>query len=79
VGVDERWAQPVRRVRLREATKKAESVMQDDPTYDICHQRKKGFRVYVRRDLRDRIHVVTPSTLNAWVIGGAKPATSKGL
>lgn len=41
-----------------------------DPTFDMAIDRKtKKMRVYIRRDLRDKVKVVTPATINAWVLG----------
>ena len=51
--------------------------MNDDerePCFDFILQRKKPLRLIVRRDMRERIHVVKGNTLNDWLING-KPKT----
>ena len=41
----------------------------NEPAFDFILQRRKPLRLIVRRDLRDRIVVVRPSTLDAWLLG----------
>ena len=40
-----------------------------EPWVDFILQKNKPLKLIVRRDLREHITVVTPSTLDSWLIG----------